>query len=308
MKNLPAPTHPEDELILDQKKAVMGPIEVDTYDGKLNIEWDPQAAVTPFGQLPFFIQFLKLGHRLDPWVEECPLHYISHNAPGKIDLLGSLMLSILSGHTRYAHISTLVNEKVNVQLLGMKKIVSDDSARRGLKKMDEKEGVSWMQEHLFATYEPLLKTPWILDTDVTVKPLYGHQEGAKVGYNPHKPGRPSHTYHTYMIASIRLVLDVELQAGDQSNSSHSMAGLISLLDRLPADCKPRFIRGDCDWGNDATMSQLEEKYYFYLFKLKKSKKVKTLIYKHHSQGDWIYFKGDWEAKEDQLKLMGLRPT
>jgi len=25
------------------------------------------------GQLPFFIQFLKLGGRFDPWVNDCPL-------------------------------------------------------------------------------------------------------------------------------------------------------------------------------------------------------------------------------------------
>jgi len=28
---------------------------------------------------------------------------------------------------------------------------------------------------------PLLKTPWILDIDTTVKPLYGHQEAATNG-------------------------------------------------------------------------------------------------------------------------------
>ena len=44
---------------------------------------------------------------------------------------------------------------------------------------------------------------WILDVDVTVKPLYGHQEGAVKGYNPHQPGRPSHTYHTYFLSSLR---------------------------------------------------------------------------------------------------------
>jgi hypothetical protein len=36
-----------------------------------------------------------------------------------------------------------------------------------------------------------MSIPW-------VKPLYGRQEGAVVGYNPHKPGRPSHTYHRSM--------------------------------------------------------------------------------------------------------------
>ncbi|MHB1780641.1 hypothetical protein [Acidithiobacillus sp.] len=34
-----------------------------------------------------------------------------------------------------------------------------------------------------------------LDIDTAVKPLFGHQEGAVVGYNHHKPGRSSHAYH-----------------------------------------------------------------------------------------------------------------
>ena len=29
---------------------------VDTYAGRLHVEWDPQAAVTPLGQLAFFIE------------------------------------------------------------------------------------------------------------------------------------------------------------------------------------------------------------------------------------------------------------
>jgi len=106
------------------------------------------------------------------------------------------------------------------------------------------------------------------------------------------------------LAKLRLVLDVEVQAGDQSHSSHSMPGLMSVLDRLPKDSRPEFVRGDCDWGNGEVMTQLEEKEYRYLFKLKKSKNVKNLIYKHHGLGNWTHFKDDWEAKEDQLTLMG----
>ena len=45
--------------------------------------------------------------------------------------------------------------------------------------------------------------------DVTVKPLYGHQQGAEIGYNPQKPGRPSHVYHSYFIANLRISLGVE---------------------------------------------------------------------------------------------------
>ena len=39
-----------------------------------------------------------------------------------------------------------------------------------------------LKKHLRTSYEPLLSEPCILDIDATVKPLYGHQEGAVKGY------------------------------------------------------------------------------------------------------------------------------
>ena len=296
--------HPAGEELLVDKNVLPEAVEVDTFAGKLHVEWDPDATVTPMGQLPFFIQFLKLGGRFDPWINDCPLFYQSNNAPEKVDVLGSLFLSILSGHKRYAHITNLMCDKVNSKLLGMNKVVSDDSARRALHKINEACGISWLQKHLQSSYEPLLKTPWILDADVTVKPLYGHQECAEIGYNPQKPGRPSHTLHTYMIANLRLVLEVEVQAGNQSHSKDSIPGLVSLLNRLPADCKPEFVRGDIGWGTDNSMKEMEGIKQPYLFKLRKSKNVKALIYKHHGIGEWTYINKEWEAKEDQLQLQG----
>lgn len=300
----PETVHPAGEQPLVSQKPLAQAIEVETYAGKLHVEWDPDAAVTPMGQLPFFIEFLKIGGRFEPWVEDCPLYYRSNNAPLKEDVLGSLFLSILSGHTRYAHITTLMSDRVNSKLLGMNKVVSDDSARRALGKIDEKAGIAWLQKHLQSCYEPLLKTPWILDADVTVKPLYGHQQGAKIGYNPQKPGRPSHTYHSYMMANLRLILEVEVQAGDQSHSNHSLPGLMALLNRLPIDGKPEFVRGDIGWGTDNAMREMESIQQQYLFKLKKTKNAKELIYKHHCLGEWLYINKEWEAKEDRLQLQG----
>jgi hypothetical protein len=301
-------THPESEAKLSPKTALSKAIEVETFAGKVHVEWDPAAAVTPIGQLPFFIEFLKLGNRFKPWVDECPLYYTSNNAPKKIDVLGSLFLSILSGHNRYAHMTALRGDTVNRQLLDMNKIISDDSAIRALKRMDETQAVQWLQNHLHSCYEPLLTHPWILDVDVTVKPLYGHQEGATLGYNPHKPGRPSHTYHTYMMANTRLVLEVNVQSGDKTHSSHSMPGLIELLNRLPKASQPAFIRGDCDWGNDPVMSQLEAMGQHYLFKVKRSERVKELIAKVHGQGRWTRFNDGWELKESTLQLHGWKHT
>jgi len=298
MKLPPKSIHPESERNLDPKSDY----ELDTYNGKLHVAWDEDAQVTPLGQLSFFIQYMKMGNLFEPFVSDCPLEYKSNNAPTKTDVLGSILLSVLSGHTRYSHIATLQSDNVNAELLGMKKIVSDDSARRGLKKIEESLGVDWLRKHLNYCYAPLLDTPWILDTDVTIKPLYGKQEGAVIGYNPKKPGRPSHTYHTYMIANLRLVLDVEVMPGNTGQSSHSLPGILELIDGFPPEKRPQFTRGDCDWGNDKVINEFEARDYHYLFKLKKSKYVKTLINQNHSSSGWVYYKDGYEAKESEIKL------
>jgi hypothetical protein len=104
----------------------------DTFAGRVHIEWDATAPVTPFGQLPFFIDFLKQANLFDPWVADCPLYLTSPNAPRKRDLLGTVMLSVLAGHRRYAHVTALRCDPVNPPLPGMRKVVSEDPVRRNL--------------------------------------------------------------------------------------------------------------------------------------------------------------------------------
>jgi hypothetical protein len=298
----PKVTHPEGETEISLKKREIAALVADAFDGKIHIEWDPQAQVTPLGQLPFFIQYLKVGHVFEPWVEECPLTYTSNNAPKKVNVLGSFLLSILAGPTRYADITSLMGDGVNAKLLGMSKVIGDDSARRALKKIDEIDGIRWLQDHLYRCYSPLLSQPWILDTDVTVKPLFGKQEGAVVGYNPHKRGRPAHTYHTYTIANLRLILEVEVQAGNQGSAAYSAPSLWALLERIPCDHWPAFIRGDCDWGSEAIMTEAEQRGIDCLFKLRQSPWVKKRILQQHGKSGWARTHDGWEALSTELQL------
>lgn len=280
-------------------------LAVDTYGGRVHVEWDPQSSVTPLGQLPFFIEYLKLGNLLDPWIDDCPLHLTSPNAPSKRDVLGTLLLSILAGHRRYAHVTSIRCDNVNPSLLGMSQIVSEDSLRRALLKIAETaEGVVWLQTHLYKCYQPLLEVPWVLDVDTTVKVLYGKQEGAVVGYNPKKPGRPSHTYHTFSIANLRLILDVDVQPGNQMAASYTAPELWSLLERIPRNQWPKFLRGDCAFGTDGVMSAAEEKGIPYLFKIKQTKNVKRLIERLMLNQDWSLAGQGWEGQEGYLQLMG----
>ena len=297
-------THPQGDEKNQALALISGPVAVDTFGGRVHVEWNPQAAVTPLGQLPFFIEFLKVSGLFAPWVEQCPLGWDSPNAPRKRDVLGTALLSILSGHQRYAHINALRGEGVNPALLGMRKVVSEDSVRRGFSKMDEKDGVAWLQHHLERIYAPLLSEPWILDADVTVKPLYGHQEGAVRGYNPHKPGRPSHTYHTYLMANLRLVLEVEVQDGNQTASKYSAPGLWALLSRLPREHWPVLIRGDKDWGTQGNMARAEQEGLDYLFKLRLTQNVKRLLERLMRGNDWVNAGQGWQGADAQVRLSG----
>src|ERR1700704_2751679 len=126
------PAHPEGEPILSQSEAGVpairaDPLAVDTVGGRVHVEWDANAPVTPMGQLVFFAQFLKTANLFDPWVRECPLRYTSPNAPEVRDVLGTTALSILAGHHRYTHITALRHDLVNPPLLGMSRILSEDA-------------------------------------------------------------------------------------------------------------------------------------------------------------------------------------
>jgi len=174
------PAHPQGEVesgdrdqnLVDRGKAV------ETFGGKVFVRWDADAAVTAFAPVTYFLEFLKANGLWQQWVEDCPLNYRSGNAPPKQDILGTLLLSVLAGHKRYAHVTTVRSDSVLPGLLGMERVRSEDAVRRAFLKGEGAEYAGWLHAHLDSSYEELLKEPWILDMDGTVKPLYGSQEQA----------------------------------------------------------------------------------------------------------------------------------
>ncbi len=280
-------------------------IPVDTFAGRIHVEWDHNAAVTPMGQLPFFIEFLKVSGLYEAFLADCPLSYTSPNAPNIRDVLGTLVLSILAGHKRYSHITTIRTDQVNPELLGMEAVTSEDSIRNALAHMDGNAAVVWLDRHLAQSTQPVLSlAPWILDTDNTVKPLYGKQEGAVVSYNPKKPGRPSHSYHSYFMANTRMALGVEVEPGDKHSGKHVSVGLWKFLDSTPRELWPVFIRGDVAFGSEAVMHEAEERELHYLSKLRLTTNVKKLIHRLIAKGEWVDAGQGFRGAESTLTLTG----
>jgi hypothetical protein len=256
----------------------------------MHVRWDEHAAATPHGQLVFFAEFLAATGVFERWVSACPLAYRSGNAPDKRDVLGTLMLAMLAGHKRYAHITALRGDAVAAQALGMQRIVSEDALRRAMERIDEPASAAWLRPSLMHSVREVLDRPWVLDIDASIKPLYGRQEGAEVGYNPRKPKRPSHVLHTFLVGGLRLVLDVQVSTGKQHSSGHAKAGLGRLLDELaqdPAgDRRPALVRGDSGYGNEGILLECEERDQRYLLRLRQTANVKRLVGLAFGRMDW----------------------
>jgi len=284
-------------------KAVMA---IDTPGGRFQVRFDETTPVSALGPLVFFAQFIEAGGRFEGLCREAPLRYTSNHAPDPREVLATLVLGVLAGCRRFAHLSALQFDEVAAGLLGVRRLVSEDSVRRALYRLDPGEAARWLRGQFDAVVEHLLAEPWVLDTDVTIKPLYGRQEGAEYGYNPKKPGRPSHAYHTYWMARVRLCLDVEVRPGNEHGVNYGLDGLFAWLDAQPREHWPQFMRGDCGYGQQSVMASCEARQLAYLFKLRRTKRARAMIdaLEASDATGWKNVGQGWEAAESELALEG----
>ena len=107
--------------------------------------------------------------------------------------------------------------------------------------------------------KPKPPTRAIFDLDSTVLTLYGRQEGAEIGYNPKKKGRPS--YHPLLCFDgiTRDFVHGELRSG----IAHTATGIVKLLDRCFTKTQPSaraiFARADKGFYDHKTIEYLEGK-------------------------------------------------
>ncbi len=136
--------------------------------------------------------------------------------------------------------------------------------------------------------KPVPPTRVIFDLDSTVLTLYGNQEGAEIGYNPVKRGRPS--YHP-LVCFNGITKDFwqgELRPGD----SHTATGAIELLkgcfDKLPPSMESVLVRADKGFYDHKIIEYLEANnaYFVIVARLTKplKKKLSRLSYQKYTSG------------------------
>jgi hypothetical protein len=155
---------------------------------------DTKRAVTPYGGLAVFVEYLRKIEYVETVQKFIPIQFTSPNAIDPTETFTPFLVSVLSGARRFAPASLLRFDKALHCLLGIMRFPTDDTMRNLFKRFSQGK-VSEFFSHL--TQWQIQRLPersegYSLDLDSTVFERYGRQQGALRGYNPKKHGRPSH--------------------------------------------------------------------------------------------------------------------
>ena len=149
--------HPAGERAAGPPARTGEPVALDSFAGRIAVQWAPDEAVTALGQPPFFIDFLKQSDLFEPFVAEALLRYSSPNAPQVRDVLGTLLLAMVNGATRYSHVNAVRHDGVNPGLLDMRRVCSDNAVLRAVGRMEKQEAERWLRRHLSQAVRPLVQ-------------------------------------------------------------------------------------------------------------------------------------------------------
>ena len=107
------------------------------------------------------------------------------------------------------------------------------------------------------TVRPHRPARLIFDVDSTVLVVYGNQEGARIGYNPIKRGRPS--YHPLLCfeGQSKDFWHGELRPGDAHTASGTLDLLTACFAKMPAGVRSVIVRADKGFYDHAVIEWLE---------------------------------------------------
>jgi len=217
-------------------------------------------AVTPFGGLSVFIEFLqKIGYRQQV-SEHLPVHLQSPNAIDPGETFTAFLIAVVAGARRFAHSSLLRADRALHALLGIRRFPTDDTIRNLFKR--------FQQGMVVRFYEPLwawqlARVPkraggYSLDLDSTVFERYGEQEGVKKGYNPKKRGRGSHHPLLAVLGEAYFLLHGWLRSGNTRADSGVVEFLKEAVAKLEGLEWIRRVRADSGFFAEELLQYLEE--------------------------------------------------
>ncbi|HLI30542.1 MAG TPA: transposase, partial [Terriglobia bacterium] len=217
-------------------------------------------AMTPFGGLSVFIEFLKRIGFAERVGRDMPVRLKSNHAITAGETFTAFLVAVVAGARRFAHSSMLRADRALHALLGIKRFPTDGTIRNLFKRFTQGMVVE-MYEPLWAwQLERLAKREagYSLNLDSTVFERYGQQEGARKGYNPKKHGQASHHPLLAVLSEAHFILHGWLRSGNTAAGRGAVEFLQEALAKLPGREWIRVVRADAGFFDQELLQYLEE--------------------------------------------------
>jgi hypothetical protein len=264
---------------------------------------DTKRAVTPYGGLAVFVEYLRKIEYAETVRKLIPIEFTSPNAIDPTETFTAFLISVLSGARRFAHASLLRFDKALHCLLGIIRFPTDDTMRNLFKRFSQGKVseffsnlTQWQIQRL-----PERSEGYSLDLDSTVFERYGRQQGAVKGYNPKKHGRPSHHPLLAIFAEAHFVLHAWLRSGNCSSSRGVVEFLKEALAVLPKAYKIRVVRADSGFFDDKLLSFLEGMELSYIIVARMTRWIKN---EARCIREWTDLDSTYSVAEFKMKLYG----
>ncbi len=123
--------------------------------------------------------------------------------------------------------------------------------------------------------QPLIRL--LFDLDSTVLTLYGHQEKARIGYNPRKRGRPSYHPLVCFEGQTRDFWHGELRPGDAHTATGTVWLLRACFAKMPQTARQIRVRGDAGFFDHKVVRAIEARRGKFVIVARLTRPLKTLI-------------------------------
>jgi hypothetical protein len=207
--------------------------------------------LTHFGGLVLlqrFCQRLQLRRRLQRQIKLSQRN--ADYAPS--DLLLALMYAVVVGVRRINQTELLQYNGAFLDLLGLDHFPNETTLRRFLQRLSPQSirQLVVLHDRLRAQFlaQPTSPSSLILDLDSVVLTLYGHQQGARLGYNPKKKGRRSYHPALCFEAHHQEFWHGSLRPGNTSANTGVLFFLQHCLAKVPSTMARSRIRVRADSG------------------------------------------------------------
>lgn len=229
--------------------------------------------ITPFGGLSLFLKMLDRCHFDEQLVKSGIPSQGSNRGYNPVQLILGLFAGVWCGASCFGHLDAVRYDTVLCNLLGWKRGADHRAYQRYLNKFSQATNQRVFSELFSWFFSELVFDNYTLDFDSTVMVREGSQEGAAKGYNPKRPGRPSHHPLLAFVSDVRMIANYWLRPGSTSASTNYLSFLEDTLSRLH-DKKVGLIRMDSGFFSGDILGYLEQRQLSYIIACRFNNRIK----------------------------------